>query len=238
MAAWLETDWSRMFVPQMSLPEILLRGTLTYLAVVLLFRIILKRQAGKVAASDLLVTGMCRNPLVRDAYSITDGLLVVVTVLLWSYLLDWLSYYSAFVHRLLHSPPVPLIRDGVVLSENLARELITEGQLQSRLRHEGQNDPARVAEAWLEGNGHVSVVPRRGIRTEQARRETTTPTGRNQEKESGPQRAVCVQATMEQILARCRERMTEQERDAEQFVTLLAEMKEQITRLAASRERA
>jgi uncharacterized membrane protein YcaP (DUF421 family) len=212
MPAWLETDWSRMFVPQMSLPEILIRGTLVYMGVVALFRVILKRQTGKMAASDLLVvtlvTGLCRNPLVRDAYSITDGLLVVVTVLLWSYVLDWLSYYSRFIHRLLHAAPVPLIRDGVVLSNNLTRELMTDGQLQSQLRHEGVNEPADVAEEWLEGDGHVSVVPR-----------TRT------------------QATMEQILARCRERIAEQERDAEQFRRLLSEMNEQINRMAPSGER-
>jgi|SRR5581483_7486425 len=163
MVSWLRTDWSGLFVPMMSLPEVLIRGTLVYLFLVLALRIILKRQAGKVSLSDLLVVaivaGVCRNPLIRNAYSITDGMLMVVTVLFWSYALDWLSYYSSWIHKFLHPQPVPLIRNGVVLSTNLAHELITEQQLASKLRREGVNDPKLVAEAWLEGDGHVSVVP-------------------------------------------------------------------------------
>jgi len=165
MASFFSADWSRLFVPEMSLPEILIRGTLVYLSVVLALRIILKRQAGKVSMSDLLVVtivaGVCRNPLIRDAYSITDGLLVVLTVLTWSFVLDWLSYYVPFIHALLHPRAVPLILDGLIIKENLARELITEAQLKSKLRRNGIRDPGLVAEAWMEGDGHVSVVPYR-----------------------------------------------------------------------------
>jgi uncharacterized membrane protein YcaP (DUF421 family) len=163
MSEWLQIDWRGLFVPQMSLPEIIIRGTLVYLAIVLLLRIILKRQTGKVGPTDLLVitiiAGVCRNPLIRDAYSITDGIFVVVVVLLWSYALDWLSYYSPFIHRILHAEPVPLIQQGIVLSDNLTRELITEMQLIAHLRQKGLKDPTLVAEAWLEGDGHISVLP-------------------------------------------------------------------------------
>src|SRR4051812_49762845 len=106
------TDWGRLFTPEMSLPEILIRGTVIYLALCLLLRVVLKRQAGKVALSDLLVValvaGVCRNPLVRDTKSIPDGLAIVTTVLAWSYAVDWLSYRFRTVHRLMHPQPVPL----------------------------------------------------------------------------------------------------------------------------------
>ena len=138
-------------------PGGVLRGTLIYLAICLLLRIILKRQAGKVALSDLLVitliAGVCRNPLVRDAYSIPDGLLIVVVVLGWNYALDWLSYYSPFIHGLLHPKLNLLIRDGRVLPEKLRRELMTESQLYCQLRQAGVKEPAQVDEAWMEGSG-------------------------------------------------------------------------------------
>ena len=156
------TDWARMFTPEMSLPEILIRGTLIYLALCLLLRVVLKRQAGKISLSDLLVVtlvaGVCRNPLVRDAYSIPDGLLVIATVLFWSYAMDWLSFYVPLIHKVLHPKPVPLIRDGVILKDNLKGELLTENQLRCKLRRKGINDPRLVAEAWMEGDGRVSVV--------------------------------------------------------------------------------
>src|SRR5262249_1786367 len=102
----IATDWERLFRPEMSLLEILIRGTLIYLTLCLLLRVLLKRQAGKISLPDLLVVsvvaGVSRNPLVKDAYSITDGLAVVVVVLSWSYALDWLCYFSPLVHKLFH----------------------------------------------------------------------------------------------------------------------------------------
>jgi uncharacterized membrane protein YcaP (DUF421 family) len=155
-------NWEDLFVPQMSLLEILIRGAVMYLSICVLLRVVLKRQAGKVSMSDLLVVsiiaGVCRNPLVKDAYSVTDGVLVIATVLGWSYFLDWLSYRFYFVHKLSHARAVPLIQEGKVLHENLEGELMTEEQLQCKLRRHGVRDPGEVAEAWMEGDGHVSVI--------------------------------------------------------------------------------
>lgn len=166
-----KTDWGRLFVPEMSLLEILIRGTLIYLALCLLLRVVLKRQAGKVSLSDLLVVsvvaGVCRNPLVKDAYSITDGVLVVAVVLFWSFAVDWLSFYVPVIHKLTHESPVLLIRDGQVLKENLRRELMTESQLQCKLRRVGVKEPAEVAEAWMEGDGQVSVIKEKETRPAQ-----------------------------------------------------------------------
>src|SRR5262245_15709741 len=120
MNALWTVDWQRMLVPEMSILEIVIRGTVTYIGICILLRVVLKRQAGKVSMTDLLVVslvaGVCRNPLVADAYSITDGLLVIGTVLIWSYLLDWLSYHSRLIHAILHAPPVLLVRNGEVIS--------------------------------------------------------------------------------------------------------------------------
>ena len=61
-----------------------------------------------------IVAGVCRNPLVRDAYSVTDGLSMVAVVLAWGYALDWLSYRVPAIHKLLHPEPVVLIEGGRV----------------------------------------------------------------------------------------------------------------------------
>jgi uncharacterized membrane protein YcaP (DUF421 family) len=162
MDALFQVDWHQLFVPKLSLLEIVLRGVIIYVGLCLLLRVVLKRQVGKVSLGDLLVVtlvaGICRNPLVADAYSVADGLGVVAVVLLSSYAADWLSYYSPFIHRLMHPPRVELIRDGDVMHNNLRRELMTEEQLRCQLRHKGIMDPADVAEAWIESSGEISVI--------------------------------------------------------------------------------
>jgi uncharacterized membrane protein YcaP (DUF421 family) len=155
-------DWSKLFVPKLSLLEIVLRGMIIYVGLCLLLRIVLKRQAGKVSLSDLLVVtlvaGICRNPLVADAYSVPDGLGVVAVVLLSSYAADWLSYHVPLVHTIMHPKRVQLIHDGEVQHHNLERELMTESQLRCQLRQKGVGDPGEVAEAWIESSGEVSVI--------------------------------------------------------------------------------
>jgi uncharacterized membrane protein YcaP (DUF421 family) len=159
-------DWEDLFRPRMSVLEVLIRGTCIYVALCVLLRVVLKRQAGKVSMTDLLVVslvaGVCRNPLMRDAYSVTDGLSMVVVVLGWGYALDWLSYRVPAIHNLLHPEPVVLIEGGEIRHENLRRELVTESQLLCQLRQQGVSSPSEVAEALLEGSGKISVLREKG----------------------------------------------------------------------------
>jgi len=158
----VHVDWRGLLVPKLSLAEMLIRGVVVYLTLCLLLRVVLRRQAGKIGLSDLLVltliTGVCRNPLVADAYSIPDGMGEVTVVLGCSYAVDWLSYYSPAFHRLLHPQPVLLVQDGKIIQESLRQELMTEHQLRAKLRRHGIGDVAEVAQAWMEGDGQVTAI--------------------------------------------------------------------------------
>lgn len=55
MDVLLTIDWKAVFVPQHSLLELMLRGSLMYLAIFVLLRIMLRRQAGGIGTSDVLV---------------------------------------------------------------------------------------------------------------------------------------------------------------------------------------
>lgn len=50
-----DLDWQQMFVPQTPLIEIVIRGTIVYLALYTMLRVVLKRQRGGVGVTDLLV---------------------------------------------------------------------------------------------------------------------------------------------------------------------------------------
>ena len=173
MSFLLAVDWEKLFVPKLSVLEMMIRGVGVYVALVLLLRLIPKRQIGQVSISELLVIGLiagvARNPLVADGYSLTDGLGVIVVVLGCSYLVTWLSYRFRAIHRLTHHEPVPLVQDGRVLGENLRKELMTPDRLRSKLRGQGVTDPAEVSEAWLEGDGEISVVERKAGRPDPER---------------------------------------------------------------------
>ena len=48
-----QIDWAHLFVPTVALGEIILRGSLVYLLIFALMRVILKREAGSIALPDL-----------------------------------------------------------------------------------------------------------------------------------------------------------------------------------------
>ncbi|MES4786098.1 MAG: DUF421 domain-containing protein, partial [Nitrospiraceae bacterium] len=96
-------DWSRIFIPDTPLFEIILRGTLVYLSIFFLLRVLLKRQAGTVGIADLLVVVLiadaAQNAMANDYHSVTDGLLLVATIVFWSYALDWIGFrFPAIQH--------------------------------------------------------------------------------------------------------------------------------------------
>jgi uncharacterized membrane protein YcaP (DUF421 family) len=165
MIDWLfDVDWRSAFLPDTSFLEIFVRGSIMYLGMLLLLRFILKREAGALSITDLLVVVLiadaAQNGMAGDYQSIPDGIFLVATIVFWALALNWLGFRFPSVQRLVHPPPLPLVRDGRLLRRNLAKELITEDELMSQLRLQGVSDLSEVAEAYMEGDGRISVIER------------------------------------------------------------------------------
>jgi uncharacterized membrane protein YcaP (DUF421 family) len=142
--------------------ELILRGSLTYLVLFILLRFFLKRVTGTLSIGDLLiivlVADAAQNAMSAGYTSLTDGLILVATIIFWSYTLDWLAYQFPVFESLLHPSPVPLVRDGKMIARNMRRELITVDELMSHLREQGVKDLKEVKSASMEGDGRISVV--------------------------------------------------------------------------------
>jgi len=156
-------DWRSIFMPETPFLEIILRGSIMYLSLFVLLRAILKRQSGDVGLSDLLVVVLiadaAQNGMADDYRSLPDGILLVFTIIFWSYAIDWLGFRFPPIQRFLIPPPLALIKEGKLLHRNLRRELITEAELLTKLRREGLKDISEVKEAFMEGDGGISFVP-------------------------------------------------------------------------------
>ena len=157
-------EWGGMFVPDVSLVESFLRGTAVYFGILILFRVVLKKQAGGVGLPDVmlvvLVSECVSSAINADAKSVPNGLASVAALLFWSYAIDWVSYHSPWLRRQLEPKPITLIRDGRVVEENMRKEQMTEEELDEQLRQNGVEDPSQVKRAVIEGSGGVSVIPR------------------------------------------------------------------------------
>jgi len=164
---WLyNIDWKGLFVPTYSIGEVILRGTLMYLALFVILRFVLKRQSGAVGIADLLVIVLIadasQNALGREYGSVTEGVILVLTIVGWDFALDWAEYRFAWLRSLTRPSSLPLIRDGRLLRRNMHSEMITKEELLAELRKDGVDDLADVVEARIEGDGKISVIRREG----------------------------------------------------------------------------
>lgn len=156
-------DWSGTFIPTVSLLEIVLRGSAVYLFIVACFRIF-RRPAGALSTTDLvvvvLVADAAQNAMAAEYHSITEGAVLVLTIIFWNLALDWLSFHSPAVYRLLHAAPTLLVRDGHLQGRNLRAEMLTRKELDEFLREQGIGDVSEVKRCYLEADGQLSVVKR------------------------------------------------------------------------------
>src|SRR5689334_6101742 len=101
-----DLDWAGMFAPDTPPLEIFLRGSIVYLVMFTLLRVVLKRESGSLGVSDLLVVVLiadaAQNAMASDYKSITDGLLLVATIIFWSYALDWIAFHFPVLRHFIH----------------------------------------------------------------------------------------------------------------------------------------
>ncbi|MBJ2154356.1 DUF421 domain-containing protein [Variovorax sp. IB41] len=152
---------SELFRLEMPSWHMVLRGTVVYWFLLLVFRFLLRRDVGSLGVADLLfvvlIADASSNAMQGEYKTVTDGLVLIATLVGWNYLLDWGSYHSPVVARLIEPPPAPLVKHGRIVHRTLRRQLITVDELMSKLREKGVHDLSEVRLAMLESDGELSV---------------------------------------------------------------------------------
>jgi uncharacterized membrane protein YcaP (DUF421 family) len=155
-------DWKSLFSFDVPVLEMIMRGSVIYISLFILLRVVLKRQAGSLGMTDVLaitvIADASQNAMVGQYTSLPAGIVLVSTVVFWSYTFDWLSYKFPWFNRLTEPPPLLLIKDGKLLRKNMRRELITEDELMSQIPEQGLDDMGKVKETFMESDSQISVV--------------------------------------------------------------------------------
>jgi uncharacterized membrane protein YcaP (DUF421 family) len=133
-----------------------------YLFLFLMFRVVIKRRIGAVGMADILVlvivADAAQNGMAGEYRTVTEGCILVGTIIGWDVFIDWLAFTFPRVQTVLEPPPLPLIQNGQILWRNLRKELVSELELMTKLREHGVEDPREVARAYMEPNGTVTVI--------------------------------------------------------------------------------
>ena len=140
----------------------MLRGSIMYLGLFVILRFMGRRQAGNFGPADLLVIVLiadaAQNGLGKEYGSVTEGLILVLTIVAWEYAIDWVSYNFPATRPWLQAPGLELVRNGKPIEAHLRKEMLSEEELKAQLREHEVDNIAVVKVATLEGDGRLSVL--------------------------------------------------------------------------------
>ena len=140
-----------------------LRTILLYLTMIVVIRVMGKRQIGQMEPSEFVVTMMIANlatiPMEDDGIALFSGLVPICVILGTELVLSFLNLKSSRIRKLLCGKPVILIENGNILQQNLRKTRISLDELTGHLREKDVLDLKSVQYAILETNGNLSVFP-------------------------------------------------------------------------------
>ena len=140
-----------------------IRTVILYSILILVIRLMGKRQLGEMEPMEFVVTMLLANlaavPMQETGIPLLAGLIPILVVLSMELLLSVLVYHSVHARRLLCGKPVILMENGRLLQDNMKKTRITPDELTEFARMEGITDLSGVKYAILETGGQISILP-------------------------------------------------------------------------------
>ena len=142
--------------------DIVLRAAFGFLFVLLITRVVGRRELSTMQPFDIILLVMIgdlvQQGITQNDFSVTGLVLAGGTIAMMVVLISYGTFKLPFLRPIVDGQPVIVVQDGKPLERNLARERITEGELLAQARLEGLDSLERVRWAVLETNGQISFV--------------------------------------------------------------------------------
>lgn len=142
--------------------NVILRTFIVYTVTILLIRIGKKRFLAKPSSFDLvliLILGSVISRAITTNVPFFQTILAAFILVVLHTFFSILTFYSAQAGAFIKGRPMVLVKDGKIQWAELKKSHITERDLLSAIRRNGQVlDPDLVKIAILERNGEISVI--------------------------------------------------------------------------------
>ena len=140
----------------------LILGTVAYIAIIFMLRISGKRTLSKWNSFDFVVTiafgSVLASILLSTEDSFGTGIFGFALLVLFQYILTWISVRSSWIQKLVKAEPALLLYQGQIKHDVLKRERIAEGELLAALRTSGVGAIEDADAVVLETDGSFSVI--------------------------------------------------------------------------------
>ena len=142
--------------------DLVLRAIFVFAFLMLLTRIIGKRELSSLQPFDLILLivlgDAVQQGLTQDDYSLTGAVLVVGTIAVLQVFVSWVSYRFPRARPILEGEPVIIVQDGKTIERNLRRERLTPEDIAEEARKQSIAHLDEVRWAVLETDGQISFI--------------------------------------------------------------------------------
>lgn len=149
------SDWQ-------SLIRIVIISVFAYIALLVILRISGKRTLSKMNAYDLIVTvaigSTLSSVIITKNVTLSEGILAFALLVLWQYVVTYLSVRNKEICNLVKSSPTLLVFKGELLEMNMKKERITPDEIYEALRKKGAASLKEADAVVLETDGNISVL--------------------------------------------------------------------------------
>lgn len=140
------------------------RSLILYILILILLRIMGKRQLGEMQPYELVITlifaDLATVPMSDTALPLIHGIIPLLTLVCIHYLLSLLERKSIYLRKLINGKPIILIDPKGINYKNLKKCNMNFNDLQEALRSNGNFTLEEVLYAIMQTNGTLSVLTR------------------------------------------------------------------------------
>jgi len=142
--------------------ELFIRGSVMFWFLVLVFRLVLRRDVGSMGITDFLFVVLlgdaAQNGMIGEATSATDAVVLISTLVFWNVVIDWATWRFRAIEKLFAAQRLCLVKNGKRNRRNMRREFISDAELMSKVREQGLEDLSKVKVMYLESDGEISLI--------------------------------------------------------------------------------
>lgn len=143
---------------------IVARTLILYGVVVIVMRLMGKRQIGELQPFELVVAIMISElaaiPMQDTGIPLLYGIIPILTILMAQIILSFISLKSVKAREIICGQPCILIENGKINEKNLKNEMYTINDLLEQLRIKNFPNISDVEFAIMETNGQLSIIPK------------------------------------------------------------------------------
>lgn len=143
---------------------VLIRTFIIYISLIVVMRLMGKRQLGELEISDLVTTFLISEiaslPITDSEIPLSHAIIPIIALLSLEVSISMLLSKFPKIKFVFSARPSTVIKNGIVCKKALEDARLSFDELFSQLRQQGYDDISQIKYAILEQNGNITVIQR------------------------------------------------------------------------------